>query len=126
MRVAPVINLSMQERKKLEAIKRGRASSIRAKERSAIVLLAADGLQNKEIADRLGEDVMKVGRWRHRYAQAGLPGILKDKSRPGRIPPIAASTRSRVVKMTLTDLPAGATHWSRTFGVDPFFKPVGA
>jgi len=52
------------------------------------VLLAADGLQNREIADRLGEDVMKVGRWRHRYAQAGLPGILKDKSRPGRIPPI--------------------------------------
>ena len=114
MRVAPAINLSMQERKKLEAIKRGRASSVRAKERSAIVLLAADGLQNREIADRLGEDVMKVGRWRHRYAQAGLSGILKDKSRPGRIPPIAASTRSRIVKMTLQDTPAGSTHWSRT------------
>jgi len=57
---------------------------------------------------------MKVGRWRHRYAQAGLPGILKDKSRPGRIAPIAASTRSRIVKMTLQDAPAGSTHWSRT------------
>ena len=114
MRVAPAINLSMQERNKLEAIKRGRAFSVRAKERSAIVLLAADGLQNREIAARLGEDVMKVGRWRHRYAQAGLPGILKDKSRPGRIPPIAASTRSRIVKMTLQDTPAGSTHWSRT------------
>jgi len=54
MRVAPAIILSMQERKKLEAMKRGRASSVRAKERSAIILLAADGLQNKEIAESLG------------------------------------------------------------------------
>lgn len=95
-------------------LKRGRSSSVRARERSAIVLLAADGLQNKEIAARLGEDVMKVGRWRHRYAQAGLPGILKDKSRPGRIPPIAASVRSRIVEMTLHETPVGNTHWSRT------------
>lgn len=114
MRVAPSIKLTIQERTKLESIKRGRSSSVRAKERAAIVLLAADGLKNNEIADRLDEDIMKVGRWRSRYAQSGLAGILKDKSRPGRIPPIAASTRTRIVKMTLENKPEGSTHWSRT------------
>jgi transposase len=114
MRVAPSINLTIQERTKLESIKRARSASVRAKERAAIVLLAADGLKNNEIADRLAEDIMKVGRWRSRYAQSGLAGILKDKSRPGRIPPIAASTRSRIVKMTLENKPEGSTHWSRT------------
>ena len=43
----------------------------------------------------------------------GLAGILKDKTRPGRIAPIAASMRSRIVKLTLTAKPTGATHWSR-------------
>lgn len=114
MRVAAPIHLSMPERNKLEVIKRGRASSVRAKERAAIVLLAADGLQNREIAARLGEDVMKVGRWRQRYAMSGLAGILKDKTRPGRIPPVGRSTRSHIVKMTLQDKPTGATHWSRS------------
>ena len=113
MRVAPAITLSAKERSQLERMKRGRSSSIRTRERAAIVLLAADGLENKEIATILGQDKMKVGRWRQRYAKAGLTGILKDKSRPGRIPPVAPSTRSRIVKMTLEEKPSGATHWSR-------------
>ena len=78
-----------------------------------MILLAADGLENKKIAVRLGQDPGKVGRWRQRYVQMGLAGILKDKTRPGRIAPIAASMRSRIVKLTLTAKPAGATHWSR-------------
>lgn len=114
MKVAPQIELSLMDRKKLETIKRSRASSIRARERAAIVLLAADGLENKEIALQLGQDKMKVGRWRHRYAQRGIEGILKDKSRPGRIPALPASTKSRIISLTLKDKPDGATHWSRT------------
>ncbi|HEY5779643.1 MAG TPA: IS630 family transposase [Terrimicrobiaceae bacterium] len=113
MRVAAVITLSARERSQLERMKRGRSSSIRNQERAAIVLLAAEGLENKEIAARLNQDKMKVGRWRGRYAKAGLAGILKDKSRPGRIAPVAASTRSRIVEMTLEEKPPGATHWSR-------------
>ena len=56
---------------------------------------------------------MKVGRWRQRYAKGGLPAILKDKSRPGRIPPIPAAVVSAIIQLTTTAKPAGATHWSR-------------
>ena len=42
-----------------------------------MILLAADGLENKKIAVRLGQDPGKVGRWRQRYVQMGLAGILK-------------------------------------------------
>jgi len=114
MRVAPAIELTIKERAKLEGISKARSSSMRAKERAAIVLLAADGLENQEIARRLGQDKMKVGRWRRRYAEGGPAGILKDKSRPGRIPPLATSLKSRLIRLTLKEKPAGATHWSRT------------
>lgn len=114
MRVAPAITLSATERSQLERMKRGRSSSIRLKERAAIVLLAAEGLENREIAMRLNQDKMKVGRWRLRYAKAGMAGILKDKSRPGRIPPVAPATRKRIIALTVKDRPLGATHWSRT------------
>jgi transposase len=83
------------------------------KERSQMVLLAADGLTNKEIAERLTQDVGKVGRWRQRYAKQGMAGIVKDKTRPGRIPALAAGKRSEIVKLTLHSKPLGATHWSR-------------
>ena len=114
MRVAPTIELTSKARAKLEMIRRGRSSSVRAKERAAIVLLAAEGLQNQQIASQLGQDKMKVGRWRSRYAQGGLEAILKDKTRPGRIAPLAPALKSRIVTLTLGEPPPGATHWSRT------------
>lgn len=114
MRVAPFIELTRKQRAKLETIRRGRSSAVRARERAAIILLAADGLENQEIARRLGQDKMKVGRWRSRYAQGGLEAILKDKSRPGRIRPLAKTIKSRIIQLTLKEKPPGATHWSRT------------
>ena len=113
MRVAVTIELTAKDRLKLESLTKGRSSSLRARERAAIILLAADGLDNQEIAARLGQDKMKVGRWRQRYAKGGLPAILKDKSRPGRIPPVAAAVISKIIQLTTTAKPAGATHWSR-------------
>jgi len=113
MRVAPTIELTVKERAKLQAISKAGSSSLRARERAAIVLLAADGVENQEIAQRLGQDKMKVGRWRRRYAEGGLAGILKDKSRPGRIPALSAFLKSRMIRVTLKEKPVGATHWSR-------------
>src|SRR6266481_2054065 len=110
MRVAARIELSVKERMRLEDLRRGRKSSMRGKERAAIVLLAADGMENKEIARQLRQDPGKVGRWRQRYAEQGLAGILKDKTRPGRIAPLPTSTRSRILRLTVTGQPEGATH----------------
>lgn len=113
MRIAAAIVLQPAERTKLEGLSRGQSSPQRVKERSQMILLAADGLTNMEIAERLGQDVGKVGRWRQRYALQRLAGILKDKSRPGRIQPLAAAKRSEIIKLTLHSKPAGSTHWSR-------------
>src|SRR5271154_3184058 len=114
MRVAPTIKLTQKERAKLEAIKKARSSSVRARERAAIILLAADGLENNEIARRLREDKMKVGRWRQRYAKGGLDAILKDKTRPGRIPALPAALKSHIIHLTTNEKPETETHWSRT------------
>lgn len=113
MRVAPVIDLNEAERRKLERLGQARSSSIRVRERARIVLLASDGRRNEEIAQLTGADPGKVGRWRNRYAEQGLPGILKDKTRPGRIPATSAAMRSRIIRKTLTETPDGATQWSQ-------------
>jgi transposase len=113
MRIAPTIELTVADKSKLQRYSKARSASVRLKERSAIILLAAEGLENREIAERLGQDAGKVGRWRNRYAEHGLEGILKDKTRPGRIAPISRTTRSKIIKLTLNSKPAAATHWSR-------------
>jgi transposase len=113
MRVAPVLELRESEQKKLTRLAKARSSSQRVKERAAIVLLAAKGMKNKEISKCLGQTQKKVGCWRRRFAEGGLAAILKDKSRPGRIPPISARTRSKIIRLTTGDKPAGSTHWSR-------------
>ena len=76
------------------------------------------------MAKTLRQDPGKVGRWRKRYAQQGLAGILKDKTRPGRIKSISMARKSRLLKMTVGTQPEGATHWSRqsmakAMGVSP-------
>lgn len=114
MRVAAEIKLTESERTKLERFSKARNVAERLRERSQIVLLAADGLENKEIAERLAQDPGKVGRWRKRYAEQGLAGIIKDKTRPGRITPISSAKKSRIIKLTVEERPKGMTHWSRT------------
>ena len=125
MRRAPDIHLTDKQRKHLERIARAnRSNPQRLVDRAKIVLLAAQGLENQEIARRLGQDKGKVGRWRQRYAQFGMDGIVKDKTRPGRIPAIPSKIRSEIIEKTLNSKPQDATHWSRAsmsaeMGVSP-------
>jgi transposase len=79
-----------------------------------MVLLAAEGYTNQEIATQLHQDVMKVGRWRKRYAEGGMAAIVKDKTRPGRIPPLSKGVRAEIIRRTIQETPFGATHWSRS------------
>jgi len=114
MRRAVAINVSESERQCLEQLRRGRRVPVRLAERAAIVLLAADGRENQDIAAQLGITRQKAGRWRSRYAEQGLPGIEKDAPRPGRKPRIDEAQRAAVVRKTLRETPPGQTHWSRT------------
>ena len=85
MRIAQSIELSAEEKDHLEKLSRGRRVSVRLAERAAIVLLAAEGVNNQEIGQSLGITRQKAGRWRMRYAEHGLTGIEKDAPRPGRL-----------------------------------------
>lgn len=113
MRVAPTVSLGDSEREKLCRLRSSRSTPYRLRERAAVVLLAAQGLNNTQIAAELGQDRGKVGRWRKRYAEKGLAGIEKDKTRPGRIAPVSAELRSKIIDLTLNSTPAASTHWSR-------------
>ena len=113
MRKAIPIVLDEAQRATLEEITRSRRTSVRLAERAAIVLHAAAGLQDKQIAAEMGIPRQKAARWRKRYVKLGLLGIAKDAPRPGRKRRIGAQTRAAVVKRTLREKPAGQTHWSR-------------
>lgn len=112
MRVAVKIELTSEQRQQLEAAARSRSLPLRIVERARIVLLAAQGLQNEEIARQLSMSRFKVSRWRQRYARHGFAGIVQDAPRPGRTPSIRAETVERMVQMTTQEKPRSATHWS--------------
>lgn len=112
MRVAPKIVLSSEEKAVLKKLASGRSCSVRLAQRSSIVLLAANGLENLEIAEKLGIDRGAVSRWRRRYFSAGLEGIEKDATRPGRLPSISPAKTAEVIKKTTQTTPEDATQWS--------------
>ena len=112
MRVAPGIVLSSDERQRLEKLARSRRTPVRLAQRSAIVLSAAEGQENKDIASRLGISRETVGRWRRRYAESGMAGIEKDAPRPGRTPSISAAKAREIVRKTTRSKPKAGTHWS--------------
>lgn len=112
MRIAPAIELTPEQQSVLEAQARSRSLPARVVERSRVVLLAAAGEQDKEIAHSLSMTAKKVSRWRKRFLQLGLAGLEKDAPRPGRTPKINARLIKRVVDMTTRQKPGKATHWS--------------
>jgi transposase len=112
MRVAPAVKLSAEQREALEQRSRARSLPARVVERARIVLLAAEGKQNKEIAAQLGMSEQKAARWRNRFLAHGLSGLDKDAPRPGRTPEITKKAVARVVRMTTQQTPPNATHWS--------------
>lgn len=80
--------------------------------RCRIVLGCAEGLSNNEVAARERVTPQTVGKWRHRFVEARLDGLVDDP-RPGRPPSIAADKIEDVVVTTLEQSPPNATHWSR-------------
>ena len=112
MRVAPSVELSPEQRQTLQQWARSRSLPLRQVERAKIVLLAAEGREDLEIAAALGVTNQKASRWRKRFLQSGLAGLEKDAPRPGRTPSIPAATVQRVIRKTTQEKPADATHWS--------------
>src|SRR3954447_56397 len=112
MRRACEITLSLGDRSTLERWSRSRSTEARLVERARIVLLAADGRENKDIAAELGITRATAARWRDRFAAAGVAGIEKDAPRGGRPPKARDELAKKIVEMTTQRKPANATHWS--------------
>src|ERR1700758_454230 len=112
MRTAPPIELSSEQRTALQRLARQRSAPARVVERARVVLLAAEGLENKQIARRMGITPEKAARWRKRFLAGGIAALQKDAPRPGRTRTITDRRVKKVVEMTLHRKPANATHWS--------------
>jgi transposase len=80
--------------------------------RSRIVLLAANGLQNKQIAENLKVAPRMAALWRGRFLKRGIEGLLKDAPRPGRTPSISSEVTAALIAKTTQSTPDNATHWS--------------
>jgi transposase len=114
MRTGISIIVTPSDRFRLEALVRDRNAPQKRVWRAEIVLLSADGLGTGEIMRRTGKSKTCVWRWQERFMQEGFEGLLRDKTRPSRIPPLGADVAARVVALTQTDPPGEATHWTAT------------
>ena len=112
MRIAPVVQFSQEQRVPLEKAARSTSGSVRFAQRAKIVLLAAEGQQDIEIAQTLGITRQKSARWRARFVELGIAGLRQDAFRPGRKKQIGPDQAKAVVQKTLEQRPANATHWS--------------
>src|SRR6202165_225757 len=89
-----------------------RPSAQRLVQRAQVVLLAAEGIENQEIAARLRISRPTVQLWRQRFLALRTAGLEKDAPRPGRLPRIPRSRAAAIVEATLHKKPPNATHWS--------------
>jgi transposase len=119
MYVAEALRLRDGDRGRLEAITRASTAPAGVARRARVVLLAADGVSNTEIADRVGVSRPTVLKWRDRYTQAGIDALV-DLPRPGRK---AEIDEIAVLAETLADRgkpppELGVTHWSTRLMAD--------
>ncbi len=112
MRKAPVIVLTPEDRDYLGKCAKGRRTPARLVMRAKIILLAADGMENQQIAERLDTSRQTVGLWRQRYEEKGREGIEKDAPRGGRPSDARHAAEKRIIEATTRKKPKNATHWS--------------
>lgn len=109
MRVASHIELNEVQRNQLIKLAHSNTVEVRLARRASIVLLCADGLDNKMVADIIGVDRIQVGRWRERFITGGLKAISQDLPRGGRKPVVDAA---EIIRLTTQERPTAATQWS--------------
>jgi transposase len=112
MRVAERIELDANTDRQLRILSKRRRVQARVQQRARLILLAAEGWQNKDIAVQVELDRRQVALWRRRFIEGGIKALLQDASRPGRSPSVTPEVEARIVNATLREKPLAATHWS--------------
>lgn len=105
------LTVTDSERETLERWSKRPTSPMGIARRARIVLLAADGLSNNEVAARVDVHQATVVKWRKRFLERGLDGLW-DEPRPGAPRTIGDAEVEEVIVRTLEDKPRDATHWS--------------
>lgn len=80
--------------------------------RARIILLSADDVGTTQIMRETGKSKTCVWRWQERFMEEGVEGLLHDKTRPSRIPPLEQQVIDRVARLTLKPSPGETTHWT--------------
>jgi transposase len=101
-----------EDRERLAAIIGDRSRPLKHVQRARIVLCSAERLPVLAIARRAGVSRPAVWRWQRRYAEQGVDGLLRDKTRPPGKPPVPAATVAKVLALTCAEPPGEATHWT--------------
>ena len=112
MRNAQDVVLSDAQRTALRSWVRSGRTPARLRLRARIILAAAEGHRNKDIATRLGCTRRTVGTWRKRFVALGLEGIQKEAPRSGRKRSVTSRREAKIVRWTLEVTPPGAAVWS--------------
>jgi transposase len=112
MRTGISLSVSAGDRRRLAALVKDRNTPQKHVWRAEIVLLSAEGIGTNEIMRRTAKSKTCVWRWQERFMEEGFDGLLRDKTRPSRVPPLADEVAARIVALTLEDPPKEATHWT--------------
>ncbi len=112
MRTGIVVNVTVADRTRLEAIVASGNTRQKHMWRAKIVLLTADGLGTAAIMRQTGKSKSVVWRWQERFMHAGVEGLLRDKSRPPGKKPLPQAVIDRVIALTGQPPPGEATHWT--------------
>ena len=104
--------VSAEDRARLAAIIDDRNRPLKHIQRAQIILFSADRLPVLQVARRADTSRPAVWRWQKRYAEAGVEGLLRDKTRPPGRKPVPTATIARVLALTQSEPPGEATHWT--------------
>src|SRR2546426_1072718 len=107
----PALNLSPYERERLAQWTRRPKTAQGLARRARIILLCAAGASNTEVGAKLGVTKQIVGKWRSRFLEKRLDGLL-DEPRPGAPRRVTDAQVEEVITKTLETTPRAATHWS--------------
>ena len=105
------LEISAEDREKLSLVARRPKSAPAMAMRARTVLSCGQGMSNAKVAGKLHITGATVGKWRERFLQAGLDGLL-DEPRVGAPRKITDRQIEEVVTKTLESMPANSTHWS--------------